>query len=159
MLPIQPYTFRPSKLIFLILIGMCLLYGIFLFEQGGVKRNEYAIVLSAIFLVAYSILAMKRLKIYIDNDGILHQKIFSTTFINWQDIIASDIVIEAHGHAITPRWVFQTKNNKSYKMDMPYGKKNIRILAEALVMRAPAARLTNKIINLSKGEDTSLFLD
>ena len=159
MLPIQPYTFRPPRWIFLSFIVMCVVYGGFLVEAKEIKRKEYAAVFSAVFLCCYSVLTIKRVMIHIDNDGILHRKIFSETFISWKEITAADIIIESHGHGISPWWNFERANKKPYKIDVPYGRKKYNILAEALVMRAPHAQLSNKIIKLSEGKNTNLLLD
>lgn len=160
MLPIQPYTFRPNRWVFLLLIGLSLACGGFLFEQKEIKRSDYGVVFCAVLVCTFCVLSLKRVLIQIDNDGILDRKIFSQTYIPWDEIDASDVIIESHVHGISPRWLFETIDKKPYKMDVPYSKKkNVRILAEALVMRAPHAQLSNKIIKLSEGKTTNLIMD
>jgi hypothetical protein len=138
---------------------MCLAYGVILYKQKEINRSEYGIVVCGVFVCAFCTLSIRRVMIQIDNDGILDRKIFSQTYIPWIEINGSDIIIESQGHGISPRWLFERVDKKPYKMDVPYSKKNYRILAEALVMRAPLAQLSNKIIKLSEGKNTNLMLD
>jgi hypothetical protein len=156
MLPIQEKIFRPPRWIFIFLIGMCAAYGIILIEQQEMRKNEYGIVFFGVIVCAYSIASIKRTMIRIDNDGILDRKVFSQTHIKWKEIISADITVNSHTHGISFSWVFERTNKRAYKMHVPR-RKYFNDLTEALVMKAPQARLSDKIISLSEGKKTSII--
>ena len=159
MLPIQPYTFKPSRWVALVLPALVLAYLMVIKDQQKITRKEYATIVIGVISAGVSLIYFARRKIEIDNEGITDIKMFGKTFIAWQEIVASDIVVEAEGHGIRPKWVIERNNATPYKMDLPFGRRNFKIMAEAFTMRASHAQLSNKIIKLSNGEKVSFFID
>jgi hypothetical protein len=159
MLPIQSHTFKPVRWPFLIFIFTTFIYILNVLNEKVIERKDYAAIACAAFLFIYSILYVIRMKIFIDNDGIVDRKIFSETFISWNELSAVDIVTESHGHGLSFVWLLQRVGKKPYKMHLSYKSKNANIMAEAMVMRCKDAKLSNKIIKLAEGKRISVFLD
>jgi len=116
MLPIQPHTIRSPKLAWWIITVMILIYGGYLIEQGEIKRSDYAVVFCGLFLLTYFAISFKRVLIYIDNDGILGQKIFSKTFIEWKEITAADIVMEGASKGVSVNWILERTGKEPYRI-------------------------------------------
>lgn len=159
MLPIQPVTLTLPRWVYRIMLCIFALYVIYLLQQPHISRKDYGGIVMASIACVICYLYMIRIKVHLDNDGITDYKMLGKTFIQWSEITAADITIASHGHGMSPVWVLERRQNKPYNIEMPKNMKNFRIFAEALVMRAPDAKLSNKIIKLSEGQKVSIFFD
>lgn len=155
---IPNYIFRPNRVVHLILIILGISGLIITLEDGTVSRSEYAVFLSAIFLIIFFILSLKRLLIGVDNHGITHRQIFKETFISWDEIKAADIKVQSHGSGNSFVWILERYNKPSHKIDF-VGRTNMQLLADALITKCPTANISQKVKKFAADKNTSLFLN
>jgi hypothetical protein len=156
MIPVQTQIFRPPQYIGWIAMVFAVIYTAIVYSDHHPVPSERNIVILG-YLVAIGLLLNQKVSVIIDNEGITHKNLLRQRTIKWDNICSADIEIRSEGH-LAAYWILKEKNGAVFKM-APYGKKNIKILAEALYMKCDVSVLSNKVIKLAEGKKVSLFLD
>ena len=152
---IETKTLRPGKHLSWIAFSVMLVYGYIIFtEDEPASWKEVGLLIGGLIISAW-LLAMNRTALVLDNDGITYKGLRRQDFISYRDIEFADLVTHYHGHGYTVRWEITT-SDASYSLD-PYGKRNMRIMAEALFMKLPATALGKRVVKLAEGKRVWFF--
>jgi len=113
---------------------------------------DYFIVGSIIFVNLFYFV-VSRLKIILDDEGFEIHYLIRKDRIRWDSIIKSKISFEVEGHSGDVKWIFQTKEEKTYSFSPSfYSRTNIQKIAEILVEKSLQADISNKVKQMAKGK-------
>lgn len=159
MLPIQYFELKPPRWPYFILIFLSLAYFIIEIEQGFITGREYVILAIGILLIVWSIFSFQRKKIIVDDHGITDKMLFKEIFIGWEEITFVDIRVKSSGHGISMHWKFSILDKPDYYLDFSYGRKNMHLLAQAVVTKCSPQFVSDKVRSFAENKNYPLLLN
>jgi hypothetical protein len=153
---VQTEVLKPAKIIGWVASGVMLLYAYIIFSKGPATSQKDIVVLVIGILITAGLFFIQRSYIILDNNGITHKQPGKQKFIAYRDIVFADLVTHYHGHGYSVMWEIKTSDGKTASM-IPYGKKNMRKMAEALAMKLPGNALGERVVKLAEGKRVIFF--
>lgn len=148
----QEITIRKGPLYFIAAVFMSFL--LILHEQG--KVNDGASIAAAIGLAIFGIIyyMLSKNKLVVDNDGLIHCLFFGKQkSMLWQDVKSSRLSWHFHGHGANIEWAIEPFSGRNISFQPSfYNRKNLRIIAEALVDKCPNAVIDQRIKKMAEGK-------
>jgi hypothetical protein len=154
MLPITTQEIKFRKMPLYVIAAILVLFGYILIDTG--KLNDTAnlvaggIVLAILLLFYFS----SKLNLVIDNDGITQERFFGKVMeLPWTNIKTSSLAWHFHGHGANLLWEFTCYEGKNFSITPTYySRKDVRLLAEAVVLKCKQAVIDKRIINMANGK-------
>jgi hypothetical protein len=153
---VQTEVLKPTKIVSWIALAVMLLYTYIIFSKDGTPSQKDLIVLVIGVLITAGLFFIQRSYIILDNEGITHKQPGKQKFIAYRDIVFADLITHYHGHGYSVMWEIKTSDGKTSSM-IPYGKKNMRKMAEALAMKLPGNALGERVVKLAEGKRVIFF--
>lgn len=143
------FSKRPAYIIAAVLI-------LFVYIVVADSKTSVQLIASAgtLVLLLMLFLALSRLKLTIDNNGITQQLFFQKQKeLRWEQIIATALVWHYHGHGATLNWEFTVSSGKKFVI-VPtfYSRKDLKLIAEVLCEKCVAASIDDKILKMADGK-------
>lgn len=152
---VETKILRPKKYFAWIITAVMLIYAFIIFTEDHLPSWKDILILIIGVGIAAWMLLLNRTALILDNQGITYKGLRKDDFIPYSKIEFADLVTHYHGHGYSVKWEITTTEG-SYTLD-PNGKKNMRLMAEALFMKLPSTALGQRVLKLAEGKRVWFF--
>ncbi len=153
-LPLVREEIKVKKWPFIIFIALYLLFFLFVINVKLIEDSlKWIVAGSILFIVVLSYIVMK-VKIVIDNTGIVQQILIGKQKeLEWQDIKSTRINWEINIHGAELSWDFIGASGKTLRINPSYySRRNLKMIAEALLSKCAHADLDKRIFQMAEGK-------
>lgn len=120
-------------------------------SDAGFIKSMFLIGLSIFAALFYFVLS--RLKIVIDDHGLMMQMLLKTESLRWAEISSSNLSFEFHGHTGDVKWVFERITKKAFSFSPTFfSRQDLQAVAEALLSKCPKADISEKVRKMAEGK-------
>ena len=154
MIAIQDHIIDVRKTPFYIIGAIALLLALAIPEKPGLSNIKVYFTLGIFVFWGLIIYVFSKTKIIITNDGIIFKNLFrKESIVLWNNIIASKLEWHFHGKSASDFWRLDLPegNSKGFQPSL-YSRKNLRLIAEAMIEKCPNALIDKRIMKMSEGK-------
>ena len=120
-------------------------------QVGGSAQVDFLWLIFALFVSVFY-LALSRLKIIIDNNGLEMQMLFRKEQLQWDSVITSKLSFEFSGRTADVKWIIAKNDGKPFSFSPTFfSREQLRQVATALVNKSASAQISPKIQNMAEG--------
>lgn len=130
------------------------LFVFFAFDRPDLEKIKFNLASGGFIFFGIIYYILSKTKIIIDNTGITFQYFIRKSFsVAWQDIAESKLEWEFDIHSGNILWKLFFSNRKPHSFQSSfYSRKNLRILAESMIIKCPNAILDKRIRKMAEGK-------
>jgi hypothetical protein len=152
MFPIQSTTLFPRRLLMAFPFLVCIvIMFIVLANAEKTSLETFYLTLIPLTITALIWLGRKKVQLIIDNDGITYKTIFKEQYVPWKDINKTHLKYEHHVESGGHYWFFNTSAKPLKFFINLYSRKNLQIIAQAVVEKCKHSAIEERIYNMAEG--------
>ena len=150
-LPIPTTTIKPRSWFFLVVL--LLIMATYQFALRSVEPNEarYILLLPALLVIIIWFL-FQRTSITFGNEGIMYKTVFATRTFQWEDVTRTYLRFKHRGKSGNMQWRFDLFEKRHHISISFYRRKELQLLAEAVVEKCRQAEIDPRITGMATGK-------